>query len=39
MSIKKVLRIVRNLILFFFISTILAVVLYRFILFTPLPSW
>ena len=31
MSIKKVLRIVRNLILFFFISTILAVVLYRFI--------
>ena len=31
MSIKKVLRIVRNLILFFFISTILAVMVYRFI--------
>ena len=31
MSIKKVLRIIRNLVLFFFISTILAVVLYRFI--------
>lgn len=31
MSIKKVLRIIRNLVLFFFISTILAVVLYRFV--------
>ena len=35
---KKVLRILRNLILFFFISTILTVVIYRFIpvYFTPL---